>query len=904
MRPETGTLRFGANVLDLDRAQLRRDGEVVPVQPQVFDGIRYLLAHPGVLLTREALHAALWPGVFVADDALSQLIRKIRVAVDDDPKQPSFLETVPRRGYRCIAKVVAEAAEPAGATAAPTAPSPHVSLPAPPEPSLFGREQALDELMIALASEPWVTVTGMGGMGKSFLVRAAKARLLASGREAVLVDLQDADGLAGLLHAVARELQVPLLGADPAAHAEQIGHALEARGRAWIVLDDLDRVHSVAPTVVAAWRAEAPELRWLASSRRPAGVPGERVVELGPLPAEGARALFRHRAAAVGTELASEVDEPLDGLLDRLDRSPLAIELAAARTRVLGVEQLGARLDDRFQLLQDRRGQHHERHRSLRACLLTSWERLPTVLRQVLGALAVLPGAFYAGTAEALLDALPEPVVEPLEALEDLRDHAFVHREPARAGEAKLKLLESVRALLHEQPELDGVRGLATAARVSTLARRARQLGRTQPLGPERERVVDLLIDSLDRTTDLDDLVDGLEVVAPVLRERGPLDLGLRVAARVEQEAHALSADARARWLLARLELHPVSQPPPPELIAGLLEAAKAAARPDLELRARLHRLTWQVRTGEVGGAEAEAREVLDQAIGANDLPAELLARGALATVLHLTSRTAEAAALLEGHAERVPDSAERALLLETLGRCVGPLGEVDRAIALRRQAVVIYQRLGWRRREAIALGNLAGDLVMFGRRDEAIATLEQARALSRRIGDRAAEAVTLANLGVQHLFDLAPEPAEAALAAAERLALAKGLTVFLPVLSLNRATAAWQRGDAVGAGALLDEGTHHARSAGDTRHLGLIEAWRAVVRQDLGDPDGADAAWSAARERLGVAEAPAAELLRLIAAYLAVSRGQQAVVQPDPGSPRGEMIARMIARKRAMLGG
>jgi DNA-binding winged helix-turn-helix (wHTH) protein/predicted ATPase len=886
-------VRFGDFVLDPERAELRRLAGTVAVQPQVFDGLRFFLAHPGVLHTREALHEALWPGVFVADDALSQLIRKIRVALDDDPKEPRYLVTVPRRGYRFVAEV-----EPYHEQAPASFVAPVAVAPAPvstgPEQELFGRERALEEVLTPLARGPWVTIAGTGGMGKSHLARAARASLRARGEDPVLVDLQDVSGAEGLMHALARELQVPLLGAEAAAHEAQIGHALEGRGALVVLLDDLDGLHEVAPELVQRWHGQAPEVRWLFTSRRPLNLPGEQVVELGPLPAEAARALFHARALAAGTRPEAE-EGVLDALLDRLDRSPLAIELAAARTRVLGIAELGERLEDRFRLLRDRRGHAHERHRSLHACLLTSWERLPDGLRRCLGVLSVLPGAFHAATAEALLEAVDDPEIEPLEALEDLRDHALLHRETGRDGEACLKVLESLRALVREMDEVADARAQGVAVRVRALVGRARVLQRTQPAGAELDRVVNLLIALLDGLEAPLELVEALDVLAPLLRERGPLDLGFRAAERVERAAAQLPAEVCARWLLARLELLPLGRPLPPDLVEQARAAAQQAGRDDLDLGVELIDLSARMRAGAVGPLEVPARRCLERALAGRDLRAEALARCLLANVLHLTSRPQEAIRVLEGQAERLPEWAERALLLETLGRCIGPLGDVDRAIELKGQAVQIYRRLGWRRREAVGLANFAGDLVMYGRRDAAITHLEEARELMRRIGERAGEIVVLTNLAVQHLFDLAPELAEPLLLAADRLGTASALHMMLPVVSLNRATAALQRHAFDAALVLIDEGLARANALGDTRHAGLLHAWRAAVLAELGQD--AEAELQEARGLMAGGDASAAELLRLLQAYVAAVGGEAVVV--ERGGPRAEMIGRMIEGRR-----
>src|SRR5262245_39323290 len=96
--------------LDLSNEQLRRHSHAIALRPQTFAVLRYLVEHPGVLVTKDALLDAVWSGTVVSDAALKTCIRELRRALADDDKSPRFIETVHGRGYRFIAPVAVGAA--------------------------------------------------------------------------------------------------------------------------------------------------------------------------------------------------------------------------------------------------------------------------------------------------------------------------------------------------------------------------------------------------------------------------------------------------------------------------------------------------------------------------------------------------------------------------------------------------------------------------------------------------------------------------------------------------------------------------------------------------------------------------------------------------------------------------
>jgi class 3 adenylate cyclase len=231
---------------------------------------------------------------------------------------------------------------------------------------LLGREQELGELVALLVEGPHlVTVTGPGGTGKTRLALQIAAELVGTFSDGVF--------------------WVPLAGlADPELVVPEIARTLPARDdllgylkgkQLLLLLDNLEHLLEAAPDL-ASLLAAAEGLRVLATSRAPLKISGEREYQLEPLPSEDAVTLFLERARGVGKNL--EHDSTIESICRRLDGLPLAIELAAARTKVLSPEALLERLDGALSLLTGGARDAPERQRTLRRRsrgAMISWRR-------------------------------------------------------------------------------------------------------------------------------------------------------------------------------------------------------------------------------------------------------------------------------------------------------------------------------------------------------------------------------------------------------------------------------------------------------------------------------------------------------------------------------------------------
>ncbi|MEU7281209.1 BTAD domain-containing putative transcriptional regulator, partial [Streptomyces sp. NPDC045431] len=289
-------------------------------------------------------------------------------------------------------------------------PAPATVVAAPPQASppaapgqltdLVGRAAALAAVRGLLATHRLVTLTGPGGVGKTRLAEETAARLTAPGRPDGPAEDVRFVGLAASGD-VGEQVSAALgIREDGGLGLED---ALRSR-RMLLVLDNCEHVVDAVADLTHRLLATAPGLRVLATSREPLGVPGEAVWTVPPLEQADAERLFAARAAAAvpGFAVGPDNAEAVATLCRRLDRIPLALELAATRVRALGVHELAARLDDRFRLLAGGRRGVPPRQRTLRAVIDWSWELLGDDERAVLRRLAVHADGCTLEAAEAV----------------------------------------------------------------------------------------------------------------------------------------------------------------------------------------------------------------------------------------------------------------------------------------------------------------------------------------------------------------------------------------------------------------------------------------------------------------------------------------------------------------------
>ncbi|WP_338496828.1 BTAD domain-containing putative transcriptional regulator [Streptomyces sp. SJL17-4] len=321
--------------------------------------------------------------------------------------------------------------------------------------SFVGRDEEIAALQDELRTARLVTLLGPGGAGKTRLSQEAAERGAADGAwpdgvwVAELAAVTDPEAVVeAVLAAVgARETVLRGAGAEELrAGDDPLVRLVEhcAGRRMLLLLDNCEHLVAAAAALAETVLARCPELRILATSREPLGVPGEMVRPLGPLPVGMALRLLGERGAAARPGfVVAEDPGAAEEVCRRLDGLPLAIELAAARLRLLSVRQIADRLDDRFRLLTSGARTVLPRQQTLRAVVDWSWDLLEEPERAVLRRLAVFTGGADLEAAEAVCGGVGAPDV--LDVLGALVDKSLVVAGPGRDGEGmRFRLLETV----------------------------------------------------------------------------------------------------------------------------------------------------------------------------------------------------------------------------------------------------------------------------------------------------------------------------------------------------------------------------------------------------------------------------------------------------------------------------
>lgn len=578
-----------------------------------------------------------------------------------------------------------------------------------PLTSFVGRKRETEEVAERVRSHRLVTLTGIGGVGKTRVaLEVAKRGIAGPDGEVRFVDLS-----------AAAEDQVPAtvraaLGVREEPRRPDLEVLVEyLRGRRLLlVLDNCEHVLPASAALAEALLEASPELRLLTTSREPLGLPGEIVWSVPPmrlppgaergtatadlrhLAAFDAVALFVERAqlADPGFALTPANASAVQDLCRRLDGLPLAIELAAARLPALTPAAIVERLGDRFGLLTSSGRGRPSRHRTLRAALDWSYDLLDRPEQVLFARLSVFAGGCTLEAVEAVAaDGLPGG--EVLDLLSRLVGRSMLLVEEAPGGTVRYTLLETLRAYAAE---------------------------RLQALG------------------------EG----AAVRRRNAHFFRDL-----AEQAAAALASTQPLVWLDRLAAEHD-----------NLRTAAVWAAANDPESALRL--VGALTRYAEMRGHVGEVRAWVDAALAAGDraaLPLRARALAAAGALARLVGDLREAAAGLEealGLCERAADPALTGSVLNEMAVVAHMQGEYDRATALAGRSLDLLRGLGDRRGTATAL-NLLG-LVAHHRGDfgRACTYLIETLAMARDLGDRRTVAVALNNLGSIAMYEQAYERA------------------------------------------------------------------------------------------------------------------------------------------------
>jgi predicted ATPase/DNA-binding SARP family transcriptional activator len=573
------------------------------------------------------------------------------------------------------------------ASAAAPAALPPTNLPAPTS-ELIGRAAALTEVTELLGAHRLVTLIGAGGIGKTRLglevARELLPRFADGAWVAELAPLSDA-GLVPVTVAVALGVTLPAGEGS----AERVGSALGAK-RLLLVLDNCEHVIEVAARMAEALLRAGSHARVLATSREPLRTPGEYVYRVVPLevPAEGiedrenlleaaAVKLFVARARAVEARFSPDARTAAitGAVCRRLDGIPLAIELAAARTATLGMEELAAHLDDRFHLLIGGHRTALPRHQTLRATLDWSYELLPATDRTVLRRLAIFAGGFTLEAASAVATAAEPVAPGVVDSVTNLVAKSLVVLDVTGALR-RYRLLETTRAYaiekLTESGEFDHV-ARRHAEYYRDLFERAEAEWETRPTVEwlaAYGRQIDNLRAALDWAfSPTGDASIGVALTAAAVPLWFQQSLMLECRGRVERALVSLGPrtgrDGRREMkLFAALGVSLMqTKGPAPDTTAAWTTALEIADRlgdTEYQLRALWGLWHFRVSRGECRAALAMAERFCDRVARTDDLAEALVGERMVGVSLHYLGDHASARRHLESMLGRYVPPARR----------------------------------------------------------------------------------------------------------------------------------------------------------------------------------------------------------------------------------------------------
>jgi non-specific serine/threonine protein kinase len=635
--------------------------------------------------------------------------------------------------------------------------------------SFVGRRRELSEVKKALSAARLVTLTGIGGVGKTRLALRTAGEVRTDFREGVwFVELGELRDESMLVDVVTATLGVRDQSARPS--LEVLIEFLSSR-QLLLVLDNCEQVVDAAAKLAETLLRSCPEIRILATSREALGIVGETVEPLSPLPCpetyseptplgsgNDAVALFAERAAAAvpGFALTTENTATIAQICSRLDGLPLAIELAAARLRAMSPEQILDRLSDRFTLLTRGSRRAPTRQQTLAWSIGWSYDLCTPDEQQLWGRLSVCSGSFELQAAEVIcgFDMAAEDF---LDLVSSLVDKSILLRTEHN-GMVRLRLLDTVREYGRERleqtdeyPQLrrrhcDWYRQLARDAEAGWFsASQVQWLDRVQSELPNLREALDFSISEGGQ--------DALDFAADLYQFwflRGPFNEARRWLDRALAAAPNEPTTARARALYAACMITSTQGdiPAATALVAQGRALVQRTADPIAHAAVAIGDGFTALATGQVDHACACLQDAIDERINPTMRGGALVILG-WAQELRGESMAAMASyeaalALSESHGE----SMYRMLALLSMGAAKWRHGDGDHAIGLIRQSLELARVVNDRRTAAYCLETLAWVAGSADSQRIAAVMLGAAAGLAKAVGSTS---VPFAHLSVHH---------------------------------------------------------------------------------------------------------------------------------------------------------
>lgn len=712
--------KFEPFTLIIDQMVLLRGEERVRLGGRAFDVLRVLVENAGEVVTKDQLIALAWPGTTVDEGNLRVQVATVRKALGDG----RYISNVSGRGY-CFVAPVAWHDSDRPAEAEPQLPRPSLPLPT----SLVGREKVVATIANELPEKRFVSIVGPGGIGKSSVALAVAHRLapLLNGG-AGFVDLLAVTEPSMISEAISLALGSRLEG-----QAGEAGLVDLLTGRdVLLVIDNCEHLIDAAATLCDRLVRRLPSLKVLATSRETMRVESEWVYRLEALalPTDGqvlsaevagrfsAVELFCQRAGAVsaGFILDDANAASIVAICRRLDGMPLAIELAAARVDIFGVQGIASRLDGVFDLLTHGRRGGLPRHQTIRATLDWSYGLLSEAEQRLLCWLSVFRGGFTAEDAAFVAgQAMPASVMDGLISLTaksliatDMSTGAPVHR-----------MLELTRAYAAERLEDSGEQGAARRRHAEYfLARMEESRGDFQTLGKTRwltrysRSINDVRAAISWAFSDDGDALTGVALTTASIGLAEQLSLTREYRQRVEEAlarlAQSGAADPRREMQLnfALGNLITQTSGDIPSMVAALEKASAIRARLEGDAEPDLVMGEWAAAFGYADYPRCIrlARRFAEIAASRNEPDLKVLADRIAAQSLHFSG---------EHQLAR-----EKAMAVLASSVSYLPFSHVDRKVSMR----IVLARASWMEGFAEDALDMAGEAVRYAKADNVVA--------------------------------------------------------------------------------------------------------------------------------------------------------------------------------------
>jgi predicted ATPase/DNA-binding CsgD family transcriptional regulator len=610
-----------------------------------------------------------------------------------------------------------------------------------------------------------VTLVGPGGVGKTRVaVRFAEVegRRYPDGAWVVgLADVAEPE-LLGLTLGEALGLQ----GADRPFQVDTLADYIADR-TALLVLDNCEHLLPAVGDLVQGLRAACPNVRFLLTSRRPLRLSGEDVVVVPPLsvPDEASVAtpesithyeavnLFADRATSAYSdfELTSDNAPGVVTLVRDLEGVPLAIELAAARVRVLSPEEISDGLTERLQLLTTGYRDTADRHRSLRACVEWSYQLCTDVEQRFWSRSSVFTGGYDLNAAVAVCAADDLPAGEILDLVSALVDQSILMAEDAGTGHTRYRMHTDIRQFGLERAEKDGELHGMGERHATWYAELVSQFD-DEACGPHQPEWLRLLrLEDANLRTALGYFMGTAEGSPAGLVTARKLDLYWSACGLLDEARH---------WLELALA---TGAGTPQERALAMAVAARFAVLQHGRIRAR-----------ELVDEGTEVATAIDdaRALGVLQVPTAMLAVWDGAPTA--AAEQAESAVAMLRAAPNLPGEL---MALFVAGVCRGFAGNAAQSADWHRQCIARADEVGERHMKALAIAGLGEHELAAGRLPEATTLFREAVILKRDMSDRMGIAVGLDCLGRVALAEGRAERAALMLGAAEGIWDAVGMS-------------------------------------------------------------------------------------------------------------------------------